>query len=154
MRYLLKLVLPVVVPLIARWVSLQEKMILEAGQPLDPSELENARQMGVQCPEKIRILLVDEISGPTSFLLKMAADVLNFYGPGLEGITYRYGILIRRDRYPNLHLIAHECVHTAQYERLGGLGPFLKSYLYECLVIGYPGGPLEQEAINRSAVAG
>jgi hypothetical protein len=36
-----------------------------------------------------------------------------------------------------------------QYERLGGIRPFLKLYLYECLVTpGYPFGPLEQEAIQ------
>jgi len=44
-------------------------------------------------------------------------------------------------------LVVHELAHTWQYERLGGLRPFLKQYLYECLVApGYPFGHLEQEA--------
>ena len=41
----------------------------------------------------------------------------------------------------------HELVHTSQYERLGGFEAFLKQYLYECITIGYPAAPLEQEAI-------
>ena len=47
-------------------------------------------------------------------------------------------------------LLAHECVHTGQYERLGGFKPFLKAYLRECIDPGYPDGPLEREAIERS----
>jgi hypothetical protein len=42
-------------------------------------------------------------------------------------------------------------VHTAQYERLGGIEPFLRQYLRECLTIGYPEAPLEQEAIATIA---
>jgi hypothetical protein len=37
--------------------------------------------------------------------------------------------------------------HIAQYERLGGIRPFLECFLYESLVIGYPSAPMEQEAI-------
>ena len=47
-------------------------------------------------------------------------------------------------------LVAHECVHTGQYERMGGIKPFLKAYLRECIDPGYPNGPLEREAIERS----
>ena len=43
--------------------------------------------------------------------------------------------------------IAHELAHTEQYERLGGIEPFLRQYLSECLTIGYPAAPMEQEAI-------
>ena len=32
------------------------------------------------------------------------------------------------------------------YERFGGFRPFLDQYLHECITIGYPGAPLEQEA--------
>ena len=33
-----------------------------------------------------------------------------------------------------------------QYERAGGIQFFLELYLNECLTLGYPNGPLEQEA--------
>ena len=47
---------------------------------------------------------------------------------------------------PRERLVVHELAHTAQYERLGGFKPFLKAYLEEWLTVGYPNGPLEQEA--------
>lgn len=48
-------------------------------------------------------------------------------------------------------MIAHECVHTGQYERYGSAAGFLRTYLGECLEYGYLATPLEQEAIQRSA---
>ena len=48
-------------------------------------------------------------------------------------------------------MIAHELVHVAQYERLGGIEPFLRQYLRECLTVGYDESALENEA--RSIVA-
>ena len=48
--------------------------------------------------------------------------------------------------------MAHELVHTTQYERLGGIEAFLRPYLLECLSApGYPHGPMEQEAITTAA---
>ena len=42
----------------------------------------------------------------------------------------------------------HELVHTMQCEKFGGLYPFLKKYLWECIEIGYPETPLEAEAVR------
>ena len=47
-------------------------------------------------------------------------------------------------------LIVHELVHTSQYEKLGGFLPFLRKYLMECINIGYPEAPMEQEAIRMA----
>ena len=49
-----------------------------------------------------------------------------------------------KDRYT----IVHELAHTMQCEKFGGFYPFLKKYLWECIEIGYPVAPLEQEAIR------
>jgi hypothetical protein len=64
------------------------------------------------------------------------------------GLTLRYGILVRHDWWRDRRLVAHELAHVAQYERLGGIAPFLRVYLRECLIEGYPAGALEQEAIR------
>jgi predicted SprT family Zn-dependent metalloprotease len=49
-------------------------------------------------------------------------------------------------------LIAHELVHVRQYERVGGIEPFLKEYVKEVVFPPeYPNGPLEQEAILLTA---
>jgi len=45
-----------------------------------------------------------------------------------------------------MRLVFHELVHTLQYERFGGFPQFLKQYLHECITVGYPEAPLEQEA--------
>ncbi|HEX4665027.1 MAG TPA: hypothetical protein VH207_00400 [Chthoniobacterales bacterium] len=57
---------------------------------------------------------------------------------------------MRSDCWRDRALVAHELAHTAQYERLGGIAPFLKQYLFECLTIGYPAAPMEQEAIAEA----
>lgn len=67
------------------------------------------------------------------------------------GLTVRYGIFIREAYWGDRRLIAHELAHTAQYERRGGIAPFLRAYLTECLTIGYSGAALELEAIAAAA---
>jgi len=47
-------------------------------------------------------------------------------------------------------LVVHELAHTAQRERLGRVLPFLQQYLRECVTLGYPAAPLEQEAIKAA----
>ena len=137
-------------PFATRWAKAQEARILAGGQPLGARALADARAAGVLHPERIRILLVDSIEGPTSKYLKRAADASGLFSPAVQGIAFRYGLMIRRDCYPDRQLVAHECVHTAQVERCGGLLSYLYKYLRECLVIGYPNGPLEQEALRRA----
>ena len=36
-------------------------------------------------------------------------------------------------------------------ETLGGFEPFLREYLFQCLTIGYPEAPMEQEVISLTA---
>ncbi len=144
LRYLLLL------PLAVRWAKARERHILKEGQPLGARAQADARAAGVAHPERIRILLVDMIEGPTNRFLRRAADESGLFSPAVQGIAYGYGLMIRRDCYPDRLLVAHECVHTAQYERFGGFAGYLFRYLRECLVIGYPDGPLEQEALRRA----
>ncbi len=80
----------------------------------------------------------------------MANDLVQLVGPNTAGLTLHYGIYIRGDCHGNRELLVHELVHVAQYERLGGIKPFLQRYLDECLKYGYPQAPLEQEAIRIS----
>jgi len=71
--------------------------------------------------------------------------------PLAAGFTLRYGIFIRADRWGDRRLVVHELVHTAQFERLCGFDPFLRQYLSECLTIGYPDAPMEQEAVSTAS---
>ncbi len=142
--------MPVLLPLAAQWASQQERRILLSGVPLSEPHFSDAQLMGVMHPEKIRLLKVDRIPLPASKLLRSAAKLTGLVSPDTAGMSLRYGIFIRFDCWGDRRIIAHECVHTAQYERFGGFREFLKHYLRECLEEGYPAGPLEQEAIQRS----
>ena len=119
--------------------------------PLCESNLSDARLMGVEHPERIRLLRVVGIPLPGNPVLMFAARITGLFSPHTAGMALRYGIFVRQDCWGDRRLIAHECVHTAQYERLGGFSGFLSCYLRECLETGYPAAPMEQEAIVRSA---
>lgn len=140
-----------VLPLAVQWATEEEKRILRDGVPLDPQSWDDARALGVRMPERVRSLKVECIPRPETDILKAACDAIDFLGPGTHGLTLGYGIFIRRDCAGGRELMAHELVHVAQYERMGGIEPFLQQYLMECLSLGYEESPLEREAISQSA---
>ena len=67
------------------------------------------------------------------------------------GLSARYGIFLRTPYHRDRRLLAHELVHTLQYERLGGIRPFLRRYLHECLTAGYAAADMEGEAIEAAS---
>jgi hypothetical protein len=134
-------------PLAANWAAKQEERMLRVGVPLSKQELMDARAIGVREPQRVRLLQLDRVPRPSHPMLKAAAAAIQFLTPATCGLTLRYGIFVRSDCWRDRALIAHELVHVMQYERLGGILPFLRQYLFQCLTIGYPEAPLEQEAI-------
>jgi hypothetical protein len=144
-----QLVLPpfeTILPLAAEWAAEQERRILREGVPLSESEIADAKTVGVQEPQRVRLLRVGAIPYATNPILKAAAEAIGFLTGAPRGLTLRYGIFIRLDCWRDRWLLAHEFMHTAQYEKLGGVLPFLRKYLFECATVGYPESPLEQEA--------
>ena len=109
--------------------------------------LGDARLVGVAIPERIRLLYVPEIPIPDDPALCAAVEETQFLSPLTRGLTLRYGIFIRPDCRSDRTMVIHELGHTAQYEHLGGFEPFLRQYLFECLTIGYPEAPMEQEVV-------
>ena len=138
-------------PLAAKWAARLERRILREGVPLLAEEMADARAVGVQAPERVRLLSLARLPKPTDPILTAAAAAIQFLTPATRGLALQHGIFIRSDCWRDRHLIAHELVHTAQYERMGGIEPFLRQYLLECASIGYPAAPMEQEAIVVSA---
>ena len=133
-------------PLACAWAEEQERIILRDGVPLTTAQVADARRIGIAQPERVRLRVVDEIPLPTHPGLRMAGEMTGLISPMTAGLTLRYGIFIRSDCWGDRRLVVHELVHTWQYERLGGFMPFLKQYLDECITIGYPAAPMEQEA--------
>ena len=141
--------LETLLPLAADWAADQEQRILQEGIPLSEEEANDAQQIGVREPNRVRLLKVDAIPTPTNPILEAAVAALLARTP--RGLTLQYGIYVRSDCWGNRFIVAHELAHTAQYERLGGVVPFLRRYLSECATVGYSASPLEREA---TALAG
>jgi len=136
-----------VLPLAAAWAEEQEGYILAHGRSLTLEQIADARQVGVAHPERVRLQIVPSIPMPGHPRLQAAGQATGLVSPHTAGLTLRYGIYIRGDLRDDRLLVAHELVHTAQYERHGSILAFLRQYLHECLTIGYPAAPLEQEAV-------
>jgi hypothetical protein len=133
-------------PLAAEWATEQERRVLCEGVPLSKEELADAKAIGVRNPERVRLLRVDSIPVPAHPMLRAAAASINFVTAAPRGLALDYGIFVRADHWRDRELIAHELAHTAQYQRLGGILPFLQTYLWQCAAVGYQQAPLELEA--------
>lgn len=138
-------------PLAVAWAEQQEKHILQNGIRLTPSQLTDARSISVIRTEKVRLLRVNKIPLPNEPSLRTAAQITGLITENTIGLTLRYGVFVREDFWNDRKLVTHELVHVAQYERLGGISEFLQQYLQECISIGYPQAPMEQEAIALSS---
>lgn len=132
------------------WVTWMERRILSRGAPLSPEWLDAARALGVRQPERVRVYRVEQLPGPLPATLRRVLVRTGLLLPGLAGMALRYGILLRADCRDDASLLLHELAHTAQYERLGGIGPFLGCYLRECLGVGYQASMLEREATEAA----
>jgi hypothetical protein len=133
------------------WAEEQERFILLKGIPLSATQNADAESIGIAYPDKVRLLSVHAIPLPNDPMLREAAIATQLISPGTLGLTLRYGIFIRSDYWGDRALVFHELVHTLQYETLGGFMPFLRQYLHECITVGYPAAPMEQEAVTMTA---
>lgn len=143
--------LETLLPLAVEWATEQQNRILEEGVPLSLREFSDALKVGVKDPEQVRLLQVETIPSPTHPILKAAYQMGNLAPSTPRGLALHYGIFVRADQWRQRALILHELVHTAQYERLGGIEPFLRQYLMECATVGYRRSAMESEAGTLAA---
>jgi hypothetical protein len=139
--------LPVLLPVACLWAEKQELLMIEEGMPLTEAGLADARRAGVVQPEKIRVIRTETLPQPENEDVLFIAKRIGLFGPRSAGLSVGYGICLRHGFWDDRLTLVHECVHVAQYEKLGGIRPFLSCYLRECIEPGYPFGRLEQEAI-------
>lgn len=149
MRPLTPLTLWLAVPLATVWVSRQQELIQQRGMELDREQCEDALAAGVRCPEKVRFRVTHPVPLPVPIVLRQMLARFGWLEDDVAGMTLGYGIHLDVHWASSREVMVHELVHVAQYERLGGIRPFLQAYLRECLIHGYPHGPLEREAISR-----
>lgn len=134
-------------PALIIWITRQEKRILRDGRPLSPEERAAASEVGVQEPEKLRIAVVDRVPMPGPVWLQRIAARLGYPAQSAIGMCLNRGIFLDRKAGNTFSVIVHECVHAAQYERLG-VRRFLATYIEQCLREGYADAPLEKEAVQ------
>lgn len=133
-------------PLACEWAERQQEHILQNGVSLTESQLDDARLVPVSVPEKVRLLEVDQIPWPENPMLLSIGQQAGFFTDDTEGLAIGYGIFIKSNRRQDRRLIVHELAHVSQYERLGGIRPFLERYVSEYLADGYDDASLESEA--------
>jgi len=141
-----RFLVPVILPMANVWVVQQERRILRDGVPLDSTQSADARRVGILHPERVRVLHVSTVPLPGRWLSGVARC---FGGASLRdtsGLSAQYGIFIRARFATDRQLLVHELTHTHQYERMGGIRPFLRQYLSECLTVGYFMAGMEVEA--------
>ena len=100
-------------PLAVTWATEQEQRILGDGVPLSEKEVGDARAIGIQNPDQVRLLQVEAIPRPSQPQLKAACHAIDFLTPATPGLTLGYGIFIRSDYWGDRLLLVHELAHVA-----------------------------------------
>ncbi len=152
-QFAAKSLISLVLPLVVKWARRQEARILAEGRTLTVSEAAFASWLGVSNPGEIRVLEIEQIPMPGKGL-RWIARLTGYPHQPPAGMALGRGVFVKQKLAKHRELVAHELVHVAQYQRLGGLESFLKCYLMECLMQGYEGAPLEIEAQEKAQVFG
>ncbi len=138
--------LPRLLPNAIAWAEDRAAKAAEVGTPLNASELEIARKVGVARPELVRVETVgDTLPMPDDPTLREAATQAGLLGPGMIGLTLGYSIFICRG-HKTRRLLSHELRHVHQYEQHGLIAGFLPIYLKQVIDVGYSDAPLERDA--------
>ena len=141
----LRALLPRLTPRAIAWAESLAADVASRGTPLDPSGLLDARIVGVQKAESIRVLMVDRLPLPTDPGLQAAALQTELLAPTMAGLTLGHSILICHGQMCR-RLLSHECRHVFQYEQAGSIAAFLPLYLESIVRVGYWDSPFEQDA--------
>ncbi|TFE72957.1 hypothetical protein [Methylacidiphilum caldifontis] len=141
----LEALLPILLPKAIAWGEEKAKDVIARGRELLPAELLIARRVGVQYPERIRLLLTKQIPFPEDPQLAEVARRLGLFFTEMNGLTLGYAIIVRQGCLSS-RLLSHECRHVYQYEQAGGIANFLKEYLQSVVQFGYYNSPFEQDA--------
>ncbi len=137
--------LPRLLPKAIAWAEAQSSRIAKSGTPLTNLELRLAHLVGVQEPERVRILEVAEVPRPEDPELGQAAEAAGLLAQNTIGLTLGYGIFIVAG-YSTNRLVSHECRHVYQYEVAGSIREYLPVYLHQIASFEYEAAPFELDA--------
>lgn len=128
------------------WARRHEQKILNSGQKLTEQEKVDAAAAGVVDVDSIRLRIISPVPTPGGALLRRASRITRFPLNPPSGMALGHGIYLDPSVVSERYVFLHECVHVAQYERMGGIWPFLDRYLLECLQDTYWNAAMEAEA--------
>lgn len=143
--------LPVIAPRVIQWAEVQSGQALRAGVALGAEQVKLARRVGVKHPERVRLVVVEEIPLPDEPALKAASAQVGLSQSWAAGLTLGYAVLVRRGYENDARLLSHELRHVAQYEAHGGIEGFLVRHLEHLVRYGYEGSPFERDARAHEA---
>ncbi len=147
-----KIISNILLPQYIDWSLATDKQGLESGVPLNARELSLAIDIGIQHPEKVRIVYVDEVPFPyENFALKTLGEALGFIGEGIinNAQVFGYSIYVRHGYELNRPNLAHELVHVLQIERTS-LSHIITQHFSDLAEYGYDKAPLEVEAFKAN----
>jgi hypothetical protein len=138
--------LPLLAPRAVAWAETLAANARPSGVPLSPALTAIARKVGVRAPEKVRIIVLDDIPLPDDPVLKGAALSVGLSQGDAAGMTLGHTIFLRRGYENDLRVASHELRHVAQYEASGGIAGFLAVHLADLVAFGYEDSPFEVDA--------
>ncbi|TMP39332.1 hypothetical protein [Pseudoalteromonas rubra] len=148
------LISSVLLPQYISWAEETDKQGHQIGKPLDSKHLAIAKEIGIQSPEKVRIVYVDEVPFPHDNLaLKALGEALGFVGEGIinNAQVFGYSIYVRHGFELTTPKLAHELVHVLQIER-SGLQAIVTQHFSDLAEYGYDNSPLEVEAFKANEI--
>ncbi|WP_337843355.1 hypothetical protein [Rheinheimera sp.] len=142
----------VVLPPYIEWAAATEAAGVATGEALTEQQLQLARDIGIQQPERVRLVYVDEVPFPYhNLLLKIVGEALGFIGEGIinNAQVFGYSIYVRKDYSLTKPRLAHELVHVLQIER-SDLTTVVSQHFADLATYGYENSPLELEAYQAN----
>lgn len=138
-------VLPSILPGAIAWAEQQSDLVLLSGASLPPHCISDARAVGVQSPERIRIAIVPSLPLPIDPMLRSVALNTGLLGSNMVGLTLGHAVFVVYG-HDTRRLLTHEFRHVHQYEVAGSIAAFLPTYLQQIAIHGYEQAPLEVDA--------
>jgi hypothetical protein len=127
-----------------------QRRILAEGRPLTEEERELARRAGIKDIDRVRILLLDAVPLPENEELRQRLAEIGFLQliGQARGTAKGYGVILTQSGQRRRTDLAHELIHVAQYERLGGIAAAMAYHLPDLIANGYRRSTLEDEAFR------
>ncbi|NKF52671.1 hypothetical protein G3R49_19110 [Shewanella sp. WXL01] len=147
-----KIISSILLPQYVSWAYDVDAKGLEVGIPLKEREILLATEIGIQNPEKVRIIYVDEVPFPyENYALKILGEALGFVGEGIvnDAQVFGYSIYVRSGYKLDKPRLAHELVHVLQIER-SDLETIITQHFSDLAQYGYQNAPLEVEAFKAN----